>query len=151
MFPELSRELGPSEMVKSDHIEKQACYRKNSQVIEFYVSTVGFGYNVYKNNPELKNCGVTTRSLGSEFGLELGLKEPFVREMLGMQSETRSDKVWYNNWVQEIPSKEIKDRMRKAHGLSEDTEIWFDVYSFISVGFESNILTHFGVHTTETF
>ncbi len=148
MFTELTEELGPSEMSKSDHSsdhsEERACYRNKSQVIEFYASAVGwFGYNVSKDNPGLKNCGVTTRSLKSKFGLELGLEEHLVREMLGKPSDIRDDKIRYIYWVQEKPSKEIQDR--------ENTEYWLDVHSVVGVRVENNLLTHFGVQTEESF
>ena len=151
-FPEIIAVFGEAaESNEGDHIEKKICYRNKSQVIEFYISSVGFGYNVYNKNLQLKNCGTTSKYFGSKFGLELGLSETIVKNMLGEHSEIRGDELWYIYWVQEEPSKEAQDKLRDAFGLSQDAEIWLDIYSSVSVEFENQILTHFGIHTTETY
>jgi len=147
----IQEKIGEASIYKGHHTASHVCYINNKQKIEFSISSLGFGYGVTERYENSTECSHSNRNIENGIGLKIGMKKAKVVALLGKPSDIRENGISYIYWIQEVPAQETQDKLRSAHDMPSNYELWLDVYSHISINFKNNLVVQFGVHTTETY
>ena len=147
----IKSKLGSASTYKGHHTASHICYVNGSYMVEFSISSLGFGYDVTQVDQRPPKCGATTEPIKNGLGIKVGMSKSDVALLIGMPSKTRENGASYTYWVQELPSKKTQDALRLAHKIPSSESLWLDVYSNLSVSFKNGSVSQFSVHTTETY
>lgn len=150
-FEAIKSKLGNAKTYKGNHTADHICYVNGSSMVEFTISSLGFGYEVRKVVQPASRCGETSESIESGIGIKLGMSRSDVLLILGAPSKTQENNFSYTYWVQEIPDKKTQKNLRAAHEIPSSEALWLDVYSRLNISFVNGQVGQFSVHTTETY
>ena len=138
----ISRKLGFSLIYDIGHTGKAICYISNSQQIEFYESSIGYGYKVSTiSDDSKKECATlnSSQTFVNGIGLALGLGKDKVTEILGKKRNQIDDALVYEFWVQE----------KEEH--PESDSIWADITTTIYLQFNEGYVGSYSVSATKTY
>lgn len=143
--------LGDSLIYDGGHTTQLICYANGAHMVEFAISSMGFGYEVTQADEPAENCSETTEPMENGLGMRVGMSRSELIKLLGEPGQAREDGVSYTYWVQQRPEQDVQDALRAAHQIPATQELWLDVYSTISIGLEHDRVIQFSVFTTETY
>lgn len=150
-FDIIKSALGEASIDSGQHTENSICYVSGGYRVDFTLSSLGFGYDVRTDDKPSPKCGTTNEPVVNGMGLEIGMSKADVMLVLGEPSQTQGNRVSYTYWVQERPSEETQDALSSVRNIPQSEPVWLDVYSTISVSFDSGVVSQFSVNTTETY
>jgi hypothetical protein len=145
-FKVIESKLGKTTRYKGEHTANHICYVNGVDMIEFTISSLGFGYEVSHTEKPNPKCTVIADPIENRLGMKVGMSKQDVIRLLGKPSETKKDGVSYTYWIQELP-----DQSTQATLPPEVVGLWLDTYSYINILFKNNMLTEFSLYTTETY
>ena len=143
--------IGSATKYKGTHTANHVCYKNKNQKIEFTISSLGFGYQVFNKHEQASKCGIVTSHFENGFGLKIGVNKSKILSLLGKPTEIREENFIYVYWLQKKPNEETEINLRTTHKISPKIEIWTDIYSIINITFKNNMVNKFSVNTTETY
>jgi hypothetical protein len=146
---DITFKLGESAVYSVEHTENYICYRNNSEVIEFVISSLGYRYRVMQAPEYSIKCPYLDEPFINDMKLRIGMSKESVTKLLGKPTSKSNEKLEYMYWVQEKPTAEVVENLKKRHGV--EGELWLDVYSGVQLTFKKNQLKEYSIATTETF
>jgi hypothetical protein len=150
-FVSILEKLGASTILSGHHTDKHMCYLTSQGTVDFIKSSLGYGYEVSKNQVDISKCGNALVKLTNGAGLELGMPKSEVINILGEPSKSTDGSLIYTYWVQEVPDDEEQARVRRISGWTDSEEVWRDIYSTVTVKLKDGIVDGFGVYTSESY